>query len=87
PVTAPGKLLRSHPPSELPTEIPDQPPNKVLLGAIDLDSGAGAVFLVPGGLSEVVLPLLLIFKGFRSVEQRARTQGNRSDMAPDSPGG
>lgn len=30
------------------------------LGAIDLDSGAGAVFLVPGGLFEVVLPLLLI---------------------------
>ncbi|MFK8844863.1 DUF4386 domain-containing protein [Streptomyces sp. Ac-502] len=57
------------------------------LGAIDLDSGAGAVFLVPGGLFELLFPLLLIFRGFRPVEQRARPQGNRSGVASDSPGG
>ncbi|GCD39572.1 MULTISPECIES: DUF4386 domain-containing protein [Streptomyces] len=57
------------------------------LGAINLDSGAGAVFLVPGGLFEVLLPLLLIFRGFRSVEQCARPQGNRPGVASDSPGG
>jgi hypothetical protein len=35
-----------------------------VLGLADLDSGAGVAFFVPGGLFELVLPLLLIAKGF-----------------------
>ncbi|MFJ2239320.1 DUF4386 family protein [Streptomyces sp. NPDC087859] len=38
-----------------------------LLGLLDINSGAGAMFYVPGGLFEAVLPLLLIFKGFRVI--------------------
>ncbi|MEU5685857.1 DUF4386 domain-containing protein [Streptomyces venezuelae] len=38
-----------------------------LLGLVDINSGAGVLFYVPGGLFEVLLPLLLIFKGFRPV--------------------
>ncbi|QDQ09483.1 DUF4386 domain-containing protein [Streptomyces spectabilis] len=38
-----------------------------LLGFVDINSGAGTAFYVPGGLFEAVLPLLLIFKGFRPV--------------------
>jgi Domain of unknown function (DUF4386) len=35
-----------------------------LAGLADLDRGWGVVFLVPGGLFELVLPLLLLVKGF-----------------------
>ncbi|MCX5358120.1 DUF4386 domain-containing protein [Streptomyces sp. NBC_00124] len=38
-----------------------------LLGLVDINSGAGAAFYVPGGLFEAVLPLLLIFKGFHLI--------------------
>ncbi|MFI2235724.1 DUF4386 domain-containing protein [Streptomyces chrestomyceticus] len=44
------------------------------LGAADLDSGAGIAFLVPGGLFEIAFPLLLIFKGWRSVAPGARAR-------------
>ena len=38
-----------------------------LLGLLDMDSGAGQVLLVPGGLFEAVaLPIWLIVKGFRT---------------------
>jgi len=38
-----------------------------LLGVLDLDSGAGQVLLVPGGLFEAVaLPIWLIARGFRT---------------------
>lgn len=38
-----------------------------LLGAVDVNSGAGLVLLTPGGLYEfAVLPIWLIAKGFRS---------------------
>ena len=37
-----------------------------LLGAIDVNSGAGLVMLAPGGLYEfLILPFWLIAKGFR----------------------
>ncbi|MEV0261136.1 DUF4386 domain-containing protein [Streptomyces sp. NPDC050617] len=48
------------------------------LGAADLDSGVGIAFLVPGGLFEIAFPLLLIFRGFRSPEPGARTEGVRT---------
>ncbi|MEV8021373.1 hypothetical protein AB0O76_34595 [Streptomyces sp. NPDC086554] len=35
-------------------------------GIADLDSNAGIAFLAPGGLFELILPLVLIFRGFRS---------------------
>jgi hypothetical protein len=35
-----------------------------LLGVADLDSGRGVLFLVPGGLFELLLPLLLLVRGF-----------------------
>lgn len=38
------------------------------LGMVELDSGAGVLFFVPGGLFELVfLPFVLIVKGFRQV--------------------
>lgn len=33
-------------------------------GLSDLDSGAGFVFYVPGGVFELLLPILLLVKGF-----------------------
>jgi Domain of unknown function (DUF4386) len=35
-----------------------------LIGIADLDTGWGTIFLVPGGLFELILPLLLLVKGF-----------------------
>jgi hypothetical protein len=35
-----------------------------LVGLADLDSGWGTLFFLPGGLFELVLPLLLLVKGF-----------------------
>ena len=35
-----------------------------LTGLSELDTGAGFAFLVPGGLFELVLPILLLVKGF-----------------------
>jgi Domain of unknown function (DUF4386) len=35
-----------------------------LVGLADLDTGWGLMFLVPGGLFELILPLLLLAKGF-----------------------
>jgi hypothetical protein len=35
-----------------------------LIGIADLDTGWGMIFLVPGGLFELILPLLLLVKGF-----------------------
>jgi hypothetical protein len=43
-----------------------------LVGLADLDSGWGTLFFLPGGLFELVLPLLLLVKGF-SVD-RATTE-------------
>jgi hypothetical protein len=43
-----------------------------LLGLSDLDSGAGFAFLVPGGLFELVLPILLLVKGFTRVTGEVR---------------
>jgi hypothetical protein len=37
------------------------------LGITDIHSGAGVLFLAPGGLFELVFPLLLIFKGLEHV--------------------
>ena len=37
------------------------------LGITDIHSGAGVLFLAPGGLFELVFPLLLIFKGLEPV--------------------
>jgi hypothetical protein len=41
-----------------------------LLALSELDSGVGVVFYVPGGLFELVLPLLLLVKGFTRVASR-----------------
>jgi hypothetical protein len=35
-----------------------------LVGFADLDTGWGVIFLVPGGLFELILPVLLLVKGF-----------------------
>jgi hypothetical protein len=35
-----------------------------LIGIADLDTGWGMIFLVSGGLFELILPLLLLVKGF-----------------------
>ena len=42
------------------------------LGVSDMDSGIGVVFYVPGGLFELVLPLLLLAKGFTPTEESVR---------------
>lgn len=42
-----------------------------LTGVADLDTGWGIGFLVPGGLFELILPVLLIVKGF-SIQTAAR---------------
>lgn len=39
-----------------------------LLNFVPLDSGLGTLFYLPGGLFEIVLPILLITRGFRRVE-------------------
>jgi hypothetical protein len=43
-----------------------------LLGLSELDSGAGLAFLVPGGLFELVLPILLLTKGFTRTTSEVR---------------
>lgn len=43
-----------------------------LLGLSELDSGIGVVFYVPGGVFELVLPILLLVKGFARVESVRR---------------
>lgn len=35
-----------------------------LMGVIELDRGWGLIFVTPGGLFELIVPLLLIVKGF-----------------------
>lgn len=47
-----------------------------LTGIADLDTGWGTAFLLPGGLFELVLPLLLLVKGFSP----ARTGGGATDQ-------
>ncbi|MFD4633775.1 DUF4386 domain-containing protein [Streptomyces sp. NPDC058284] len=54
-----------------------------LLGLVDINSGAALAFLVPGGLFEAVLPLLLIFKGFRLVVPRPGTAGREERPTPE----
>ncbi|WP_030667594.1 DUF4386 domain-containing protein [Streptomyces rimosus] len=55
------------------------------LGAADLDTGAGTAFLVPGGVFELVFPLLLIFRGWRSVEPGAGTKDRGPGATSDGP--
>ncbi len=47
------------------------------LSMTDIHSGAGVLFLAPGGLFELVLPLVLIFKGLQPAElpERRLAQG------------
>ena len=46
-----------------------------LLGAIDVQSGAGLLMLAPGGIYEfLVLPIWLFAKGFRMPTQRERSE-------------
>ena len=35
-----------------------------MISSVQLDAGPGMVFIVPGGLFELIFPLLLIAKGF-----------------------
>ncbi len=37
-----------------------------MFGAIDVTKGAGAIFVVPGGLFELILPIWLLVKGFNA---------------------
>jgi len=48
-----------------------------LMNIATLDSGAGALLYVPGGLFEVLLPILLIARGFR------RTQTPSAPLVPE----
>ncbi len=48
-----------------------------LMNIATLDSGAGALLYVPGGLFEVLLPILLIARGFR------RTQTPSATLVPE----
>ncbi|MCX5205826.1 DUF4386 domain-containing protein [Streptomyces sp. NBC_00237] len=43
-----------------------------VLGIADLDSGVGIVFYVPGGVFEIVFPLVLLLKGFRPVKNASQ---------------
>jgi hypothetical protein len=43
-----------------------------VLSITDIHSGAGVLFLAPGGLFELVLPLVLIFKGLKPAELPGR---------------
>jgi hypothetical protein len=43
------------------------------LGIADLDSGMGVAFYVPGGLFEIIFPLVLVFRGFRPAEPASRS--------------
>lgn len=42
-----------------------------LLSIVTLDSDLGVLFYVPGGLFEIILPILLIARGFRRIEAPA----------------
>lgn len=53
-----------------------------MLGAVGLDTGVGIAFLVPGGLFEMAFPLLLIFRGWRSVDPVACAEGSRAGVVP-----
>jgi len=54
-----------------------------LLGLVDINSVAGSAFYVPGGLFEAVLPLLLIFKGFRLIVPTPGTGDRDERQTPD----
>ncbi|MEU3742493.1 DUF4386 domain-containing protein [Streptomyces sp. NPDC032198] len=54
-----------------------------LLGLVDINSGAGTAFYVPGGLFEAVLPLLLIFKGFRLIVPAPGTSDRDARPMPE----
>ena len=59
-----------------------------LLGALDMDAGAGQALLVPGGLFEgVVLPIWLIAYGFRPPRIDGRASRRRSTGRTERPFG
>jgi hypothetical protein len=47
-----------------------------LMSTAQLDAGWGLIFIVPGGLFEFVVPLLLIVKGFSIVRKEPRLSGD-----------
>jgi hypothetical protein len=55
-----------------------------LLGAAQLDAGWGLIFVATGGLFELVVPLLLIVKGF-SIDRREPGDGDDRRSAPVHP--
>lgn len=57
-----------------------------LVGLADLDTGWGVIFLVPGGLFELILPLLLLVKGF-SVDKEFEMQVSTTSPAARQAGG
>ncbi|MFC7447706.1 DUF4386 domain-containing protein [Rhodococcus daqingensis] len=50
-----------------------------LLDIATLDSGPGMLMYVPGGLFELILPILLIAKGFRPFSMRVPGPGNERE--------
>jgi hypothetical protein len=61
-----------------------------LLGLADLETGWGMIFLVPGGLFELILPLRLLVKGFSVDTAAGPAMGGPSERssapAQDQPG-
>ncbi|KOG74995.1 MULTISPECIES: DUF4386 domain-containing protein [Streptomyces] len=56
-------------------------------GTVSLATGAGIAFLVPGGLFEMAFPLLLIFRGWRSVDPVGCKEDSRAGVVPGGPRG
>jgi hypothetical protein len=47
-----------------------------LVGLVDLDTGWGMIFLAPGGLFELILPLLLLVRGFSAGRRPGQPDDN-----------
>lgn len=58
-----------------------------LLDIATLDSGAGMLLYVPGGLFELLLPVLLISRGFRRLHTPVAAVARRGDPWEPGPGG
>jgi ABC-type Na+ efflux pump permease subunit len=57
-----------------------------LIGDVQLDAGWGLIFVALGAVFELVVPLVLIFKGFSFPEGEPREEGG-TWLAPERPVG
>jgi hypothetical protein len=57
-----------------------------LLGDVKLDAGLGLIFVAAGAVFELVVPLLLIFKGFSFPKGELR-EDSRTSVVPEKPVG